>query len=93
MGAMVMKIWELLPMNRDNPNWEASTYSDRVVIRAPSAERARDIAQNTFTNTTLHVPGTDARLTPWVHHDLVVCRELMGSEFAAEGDEAVLDPA
>ncbi len=93
MEAIAMKIWELLPMNRDNPNWEASTYNGRVVIRAPTAERARHIAHSAFTIATLHVPGTEIKYTPWAHHDMVVCCELMGSDFTADGDDTILDPA
>lgn len=88
-----MKVWELLPMNRDNPNWEASAHNDRVVIRAPTAERARQIAETAFGIATLVVPGTDPKFVPWAHHDMVTCRELAVSDFTADGEEAVLDPA
>ena len=88
-----MKIWELLPIDPANENWAASTRGGRVVIRAESEDRAREIASTKFRSAATKSGSAPVPYPPWMHPDLVECRELTDGSFDAEGDEAVLKPA
>ena len=36
-----MPIWTLEPLDVGNPNWEASTYKGKVIVRAETEKKAR----------------------------------------------------
>ena len=88
-----MSIWELTPINSTDTNWRASRYNGPVVIRAPSEERAREIAGRTFQRAAELEPGETVPICPWDYEGLVRCRQLEESDYSEDGPEAILDPA
>ncbi len=88
-----MSIWELTPINSTDTNWRTSRYNEPVVIRAPSEERAREIAVLTFQRAAEREPGETVPICPWGYEGLVQCRQLEESDYSEDGPEAILDPA
>ena len=87
-----MPIWELRPIDHDSADWRASKYKGRVVIRAPSEDRARDLAGSRFHDMSRRIPGGDTPLSPWRQPDLVACTRLNDSGYDESGPEEILDP-
>ncbi len=88
-----MPIWQLDPIDSTDQNWRASTYSGRVIVRAPVEKRARQIATLAFGIATERIPGTDPLFPPWKHGDLVECQKIEAGPHQEEGPEAILEPA
>ena len=87
-----MPIWQLDPVNAADNNWRASTYSGRVIIRAPDELRARKIANLAF-GIFAEYPSTDIPDLPWMHSELVECQKTETGPYEEEGAEAILDPS
>lgn len=88
-----MKVWELLPIDPTSEHWSASTVNGRIVVRAATGDRAREIAVSALGIATQVIPGTEPKFTPWGYQDLTECRELTDGSFDVDGDEAILDPS
>ena len=43
-----MPIWTLEPLDLETPNWEASIYKGKVIVRAENERRARFLAAKAF---------------------------------------------
>jgi hypothetical protein len=90
--AKGMKIWRLLPIDLSDERWAASRHEGKIIIRAESAKRAREIASQAFGVATAK-PGADTtNVAPWLQPDLVECHELTGGHFATGDCEAILYP-
>ncbi len=88
-----MAIWQLDPIDPTDHDWRASTYSRRVIVRAPTEERARHIATLAFGITPQHIPGMEVPLIPWDYRNLVECQKIEAGPYQEEGAEAILEPA
>lgn len=90
-----MPIWELTPIDSNHPNWRASMHTKPAVIRAPSEERAREIAAQAFREAAEREPGEIGPIPtpPWGDEGLVRCRRLEESVYSEDGPEAILKPA
>jgi hypothetical protein len=86
-------IWQLDPIDPTDHTWRASTYSRRVIVRAPTEEKARHIAFLAFRIAAQSIPGTEVPLTPWDYEYLVECQKIEAGPYQEEGAEAILEPA
>jgi len=83
-----MPIWELTPTDKESDHWRASQYKRRVVVRAPTEDKARRMASSRFHDMSMKVPEADTPLNPWKLPDLVACKPLKNSRY----DDLLLNP-
>ena len=89
-----MKIWEFLPVDPADDCWAERAYKGRIVVRAPTEERAREILSLAIWLPADRLVGGGLVPTPpWNDPELVNYRELTDGSFDADGDEAILDPS
>ncbi len=89
-----MPIWTLEPLDLGNPNWEASTYKGKVIVRAENEKMARFLAAKAFGIAIQPALAQIQRITPWYHIGSVSCCQLLPSEeYPEEGEKGVLGPA
>lgn len=87
-----MPLWKLTPIDPLDPNWEASDYRGRVIVRARDEEMARDVAQQAFGIKTRFPPGAGVKAPPWKRPDLVTVELIEDERYDPEGPAEVLDP-
>ena len=69
-----MAIWQLSPVDLDDPNWQASSHRGSAIVRAPDERTAREVARQAFGVATRlkHHPRL---VPPWTRDELVyACR-------------------
>ncbi len=89
-----MPLWRLEPLDRDDPNWEASTFREVVIVRARDNRIARLLASRAFGIATEHRPGEAVKIVPWDYSGLVSCEQVQATDdYAEEGDQEVVYPA
>ncbi len=88
-----MRLWQLDPKNLAHRNWRASTYKGRVVIRAETEERARQITTLATAIAVRRIPREDTITPPWSDPEIVACRSIQFEESSERGPEVVLAPA
>ena len=88
-----MPIWKLDPIDLTDQNWAASRRKGPVIIRAPTEDRARQIAQGAFAIGVSPTPGTELPFSPWKYPNLVTCQPDTSTEYDEDGPDAILDPA
>lgn len=88
-----MAVWELTPIDLLDPNWEASSYRGRVLVRARSAAVARALAARSFSVSTRFPPGRGVMAPPWTRSSLVKAVRIEDVRFPGPGPDEVLDPA
>ncbi len=88
-----MPNWQLDPIDPKSNNWRASTYSGRVIIRAPNEQRAHEIANRAFGIVAVYLSGTDTPLLPWVHSEIVECRKVALGSYEEVGPDEILYPS
>jgi hypothetical protein len=87
-----MPIWRLSPVNLADPNWEASSHRAAALVRAPSEEAAREVAQGAFgVKTRFNLTG--AVITPWKRPEMVRAERIRDDRFAPDGPAEVLSPS
>ena len=52
-----MPIWSLIPVDLDDPDWEASSHRGQVTVRAANERQARTVAAEAFDVKTGFRPG------------------------------------
>ena len=87
-----MPIWELQPIDLENHNWGASSFKGRIVIRAPSEERARQIATLSFHVSTPYLSVQDTAICPWEYPDLTNCHCAVRENYPEDGPDELLVP-
>ncbi len=87
-----MPIWQLDPIDTEDPNWEASTYRGRVIVRAPDEGAARDIAQRAFAKAATRPLGEEVRVAPWRDALGVSAKLIRGEQFDEHGPDTILFP-
>ena len=70
---------------------EASWHKDYAIIRAPSADAARELAK-AHLSIAVERRGDDTVFSPWGQHDVVTCVAYDGSDFEVDGKPGVLHP-
>ncbi|OFW72274.1 MAG: hypothetical protein A2W02_03915 [Alphaproteobacteria bacterium RBG_16_64_48] len=88
-----MPVWRLIPIDLDDPNWEASAHRGLVVVRAPSEASAREEAEAAFGVPTRFRPGKGMRVPPWMRSELVRAEIIDTPVYPAEGPTEVLEPS
>lgn len=88
-----MPVWRLIPIDLDDPNWEASSHRGLAVVRAPSEAAARETAEAAFGVATRFSPGKGMKLPPWTRSELVRAEVIDSPLYPAEGPSEVLEPS
>ena len=88
-----MPVWRLIPVDLDDPNWEASSHRGFAVVRAPSEASARETAESAFGVPTRFSPGKGMRQPPWKRSELVRAEIIDSPLYPAEGPTEVLEPS
>jgi hypothetical protein len=88
-----MPVWRLIPIDLDDPNWEASSHRGSAVVRAPSEAAARETAKVAFGVRTRFSPGKGMKQPPWARSELVRAEVIDSPLYAAEGPIEVLEPS
>jgi hypothetical protein len=89
----IMPIWELSPTDQKSDDWRSSKHRERVVVRAPTVDKARDLVSSKFHDMSKRAPGGDTPLNPWRQPDLVTCKRLNDSAYDENGPDEILEPA
>lgn len=88
-----MALWKLTPLNAADPNWEASTYREEVVVRASDGRVARLLAARAFGIATRHRPGEAIKIVPWDYSGLVSSEQVGPTdEYPEEGAQGIVFP-
>ena len=88
-----MAVWSLIPVDPDDPDWEASSHRGPVIVRAEDEREARRVAAKAFNLKTGFRPGQGVRFPPWTRAALVTAKRIDDPRFEAEGPAQVLEPA
>jgi osmotically-inducible protein OsmY len=87
-----MPIWRLSPVDLADPNWEASSHRAATLVRAPTEEAAREVAQSAFgVKTRFNLKGPV--ITPWKRAEMVRAERISDDRFAPDGPAEVLSPS
>lgn len=88
-----MPVWRLIPIDLDDPNWEASSHRGLAVVRAPSEASVREAAETAFGVPTRFSPGKGMRVPPWMRSELVRAEIIDSPLYPADGPTEVLEPS
>jgi hypothetical protein len=86
-------IYELAPIDLDDPDWKASTHHAPCVVRADNERNARLAATLAFFVATGREPGAKLHANPWNQTDKVEIHPVAEHGFDEEGPQMVLAPA
>lgn len=87
-----MPIWQLKPLDTRDPNWEASSYSGKVIVRARDEQAARATAEKAFGVKTRFSPGQGVKAPPWKRTELVSAEVVQDPHYDTEGPTEILYP-
>jgi hypothetical protein len=87
-----MAVWSLIPVNLDDPNWEASSHHGPAIVRAPNEAQARAVAAEAFDVKIGFRPGQGMHFPPWTRPVLVKAERIDDPRFEGEGPPEVLEP-
>lgn len=88
-----MAIWKLEPRGVNSPDWKASTYQGRVIVRADSETKARQIAAAAFV-IGIKVKADARKLSdiPWNQPLLVSAITIQDNNYQESGNEEIVGP-
>ncbi len=89
----MMPVWKLTPVNLNDPNWQASSHRDIVIIRARDEEAARKLAQKAFGLKTDFPAGGGIKAPPWTRADVVKAERIKRTFYEDNGPDEVLHPS
>jgi hypothetical protein len=87
-----MPIWQLTPIDLDDPSWEASSHRGPAIIRAASEGAAREIAQEAFGVKTGFRLGHGIIAPPWKRAGLVRAEKITDPRYEENGPSELLSP-
>lgn len=87
-----MPVWELIPVDLLDPDWEASSHRGRIIVRAPDEDAARDEAEKAFGVKTRFQPGAGIKAPPWKRPALVKAEIVRDERYDEEGPTEILFP-
>lgn len=88
-----MPIWKLSAMDRNNRNWEGSTFFEEIIVRAESEGRARKFVGGKLRKGATKQPGDEGQIDPWGQSSaLVTAVEVKDHSYPTTGKEEILDP-
>ena len=88
-----MVLWKLIPLDLNDPAWEASSHRATAIVRAPDEESAREAAQQAFGVKTGFKPGQGIKAPPWKRFLLVKAERIRDERYDPEGLTEVLEPS
>ena len=88
-----MPIWQLTPIDLDDPSWEASSHRGPAIIRAASEGAAREIAQEAYGVKTGFRLGHGIIAPPWKRAGLVRAEKITDPRYEENGPSELLSPA
>jgi hypothetical protein len=86
---MPMKVWRLHPVDPGAEAWRGSTHRGPALVRAETAERARQPASARFAG---GASGRSTAAPPWQDDGMVRAEVADERRYPHEGPEGVLDP-
>jgi hypothetical protein len=89
----MMPIWRLIPVDPDDPNWEASSHRGLAVVRAPNETAAREAAKDALGVSTRFPPGKGMRIPPWTRPEMVKAEIIDSPIYPTDGPTEVLEPS
>ncbi len=87
-----MPVWRLIPIDLEDPNWEASSHRGLVIVRAPSEASARETTEKAFGVPTRFRPGKGMRVPPWTRAELVRAEIIDKPVYPTEGPTEIFEP-
>lgn len=86
-----MHIWRLTPVAKhlNSPQWNKSTCKDPVLVRARTADQARELAREMLQDKRAGEPW---RNNPWMDPPLVQCEQATNTGSPDEGEPGILEP-
>jgi hypothetical protein len=87
-----MAVRSLIPVDPDDPDWEASSHRGPVIVRAANEQQARTVAAEAFDVKTSFRPGQGMRFPPWTRTAVVRAERIDDPRFEPEGPAEVLEP-
>lgn len=88
-----MPIYELTPINLDDPDWRLSTHQAPCLVRADNERNARMAATLAFGIAARREPGANTPINPWSQLGKVEAHMVGEHSFKEEGPQVVLAPA
>jgi hypothetical protein len=88
-----MPIFELTPIDLDDPDWKASTHHAPCVVRADNEDNARLAATLAFIIATRRELGKPTPINPWNQENKVEAHLVTEHGFRDDGPQMVLAPA
>ncbi len=88
-----MPIYELTPIDLNDPDWRGSTHHAPCVVRADNEDYARLAATLAFVIATKRELGKPVPINPWNQQDKVEAHEVAQHGFDEDGPQTVLAPA
>lgn len=88
-----MHLWQLIPLERGDRNWAASTYRGKVIVRARNEAEAREVAARTFGVKTRFPLGRGVAAPPWLRRGSVRAEIAEDTRYPMDGPAEVLFPA
>jgi hypothetical protein len=82
-----------MPLDLQDPAWEASTYRGKVIVRARDEASARAAAQHAFAVKTRFKPASGIKPPPWNRPTLVKAELCEDDRYPSEGSTEVLYPS
>jgi hypothetical protein len=89
---MTMPLWQLMPVDPRDPNWEASSYRGKVIVRARDEWTARRKAERAFGVKTRFPPGEGVRAPPWLRPASVRAEIVEDPRYEPHGPAEILYP-
>src|SRR3954449_178346 len=89
-GAVLMRLWHLIPIDLQAAAWQATIYKGPVVVRAEWEPQARELACKDFSDAGLPIATTTD--PPWSQPEVVRAEPIEAdSRYPATGDPEILE--
>ena len=88
-----MQLWKLEPIDLANRNWAASTYKNKVIVRAEDLSKAQDLAAKAYGTTPRPRLGETTIINPWNNPGLVRTVQVQATDdYTEDGDQEIVYP-
>ena len=87
-----MPLWKLTPTDLTDRNWETSSHTEEVIVRARSEQRAREIVTKAYLVKDDTLAEGEPLYSPWGNIHLVTCARFETKDFPLLGAESILMP-
>ena len=87
-----MPLWKLTPTDLTDRNWETSSHTGEVIVRARNEKRAREIVASAYVVEDDILAEGEPLYSPWENIHLVTCVRFETKDFPLHGTESILLP-